>query len=422
MRELARNIAILMVKDVRLLSKDRGTLAVLFLLPLLFSLIIGAPLQMADSMSGKTEPDVAGPAIATLLVNEDAGPYGAEIADAVEGVGLLHVLRVADRATADESVASGDVPAAVVIPPGFSNDVNGGRPTTIQVIADPTQRELAEIVTSVVTQAASEATIIGEIRLGVRSVIEETGILAESTNEFRLAAEAQTVGVIWSRVVEARQSPLITVTSESLDGDAAGEGWNVFSYYAPSFGVMFAFFLTAFMASALLLERERGTLARLLASPIRASAVVGGKIAAYGVVVFLQIIVMFGVGAIAFGMPMGTSPIGLLLTTLGLALAATSLGVMIGALAKSSDSAGNIGTLLAFILMAAGGCLFPIFRAGGIVSVISYLTPHAHALTAYMGLMADDLRIGDVWFHIAALFGFAALFFVISVTRTRTPG
>jgi ABC-type multidrug transport system permease subunit len=92
---------------------------------------------------------------------------------------------------------------------------------------------------------------------------------------------------------------------------------------------------------------------------------------------------------------------------------------MIGSLSKSADSAGNVGTLLAFILMAVGGCIFPVFRSGGLVSVISYLTPHAHALTAYMGLMADGEPFSQLWPHAAALYGYAGVFFVVSLLRAR---
>ena len=63
MRRFLSSASILMVKDLRLLSRDRGTLAVLFLLPLLFSLIIGAPMQIAGRMTGASAEAGAGPAV-----------------------------------------------------------------------------------------------------------------------------------------------------------------------------------------------------------------------------------------------------------------------------------------------------------------------------------------------------------------------
>ena len=132
---------------------------------------------------------------------------------------------------------------------------------------------------------------------------------------------------------------------------------------------------------------------------------------------FLQILLLFGVGVVFFKMPLGSSPAGLILTTVALAMAATSLGMMIGALAKNSKQAGNLGTLLGFILMVVGGCIFPLFRQGGVISVISYLTPHAHAVNAYMRLMADGMTLSGVYLHILALLGFAVLFFSVSLRQ-----
>jgi ABC-2 type transport system permease protein len=370
-------------------------------------------------MSGSANEGERIPSIPIIVVNQDGGAYGGEVLDALAAVRLLEVTAHGDVAEADARVGEGDATAAVIIPPDFSSSVDDGRTTSVRLVVDPVAQATGDIVAAVVNDAISEISILGEIRLGIRTVIAETGFLDGAEPELRRAAEAAALGVIWTRVEEIRKRPLIAVRGETVAGEETESSWNPFSYYAPSFGVMFAFFLVAFMASSLLQERENGLFHRLLVAPIGPAVVVAGKICAYGIIVFLQMTVMFTVGALVFDMPMGGSPIGIILITVGLALAATSLGTMIGALSRNSDQAGNIGTLLGFILMIAGGCIFPLFRAGGIISVVSYLTPHAHALSAYMALMADGATLADVAWHVAALVGFAGVFFGVATARLR---
>ena len=414
---MMRSVSAVAGKDLRIIFKDKGTLAVLFLLPLVFAMVFGAPQQLANSDDGSSD----GPSFVTAayVVNSDVGPYGAQV---VEGLGTVRVLALTaidSVQEADRLVADGKVPAAVVIPLDFTEKIDSGEPTRIQIIVDPAQQILADIVTGIVNQAVSEIGILGEIRLGIRTVLEQSGILEDAGPEMHRAAEAQTLGVVWTQVEQMRRSPVITVRSEDLEGEQTVSSWNVFSYYSPSFGVMFAFFLVGFVASSVQREREDGLMNRLMASPIPRASIITGKMLAYGLVVVLQMLMMFGVGSIAFGMPLGNSPLGLVLITLALVAAATSMGIMVGALSHSSDQADSLGIILGIVLMAVGGCIFPLFRAGGVIAVISYLTPHAHALSAYMGMMSDGETLGQVMPHILALLGFTVAFSCVAVWRFR---
>ena len=81
-----------------------------------------------------------------------------------------------------------------------------------------------------------------------------------------------------------------------------------------------------------------------------------------------------------FQMPLGQSPLGLLLLTLALALASTSLGMLLGAVCRTSKQAENLGTALGFILLALGGSIFPLFLSEGFMGTLSRLTPNAWAI------------------------------------------
>ena len=405
-------------KDLRLLLKDKGALAVLFLLPLCFAAIFGSASRFAGGLADGSDSEGA-PAITAYLSNEDNGLYGAQVAEALRGVGVLDLITAANAHEADRLVGEGKAPAAIVIPADFTRRIDLGEPTGVRVIIDPTVELAGNIVGGIVNQAIAEVDILGEIKLGIRAVLDETGILDNAAEAVRRAAEAQTLGVIWTQVQKMRLNPLISVKSETLEGEETEGTWNMFSYYAPAFSVMFAFFLVAFMASSLLQEKEQGLFYRLLSSPVHPGAIIAGKILAYSAVVFLQILLLFGVGGIAFDMPFGNSPVGLLVVTVALAFTATSMGTMIGAVAKNSSQAGNLGTLLGFILMAAGGCIFPFFRQGGIIAVVSYITPHAHAVNAYMRLISDGFTLGQVLPHVLALIGYTAVFSTIAMLRLR---
>jgi ABC-2 type transport system permease protein len=183
------------------------------------------------------------------------------------------------------------------------------------------------------------------------------------------------------------------------------------------------------MAESILREREAGSFRRLLAAPIHPGTVVAGKMVAFIAVVFLQMLVLFGLCSALFDMPLG-NPQGLLALTLTLALAATGLGMLLGSLAQTRKQAGTIGMLLGFVLWFASG--FTSFRldlTGGQIQFgvplegvrysVSQLTPFTHAANGYIRMMVYGAGLVDLLPNILALLGFGAVFFLIGIWRFK---
>ena len=401
-------------KELLIVLKDKGALAIYFLLPLLLASLMG--LAFGNVGGGAEETKIS---IPVLLVNQDGGDYGQMVADGLARAGVLVVTNEADATLADGQIADGEAAAAVVIPAGLSQKIDAGEPVQITIVKDPGQQEAAAIVTGIVNQAMGEIDLVGELRYGIHEVTKQQPYYGTAPPEVVQAIEAQTLGVMWSQVQQMRQNPVIAVKSEDVTGVVEREPWNPITYYVPGFTVAFAFFLIGAMAGSLLREKEEGTFRRLMSSPMPRWAIIGGKMLAYMVIVFLQVIVMFTIGYALFQMPMGSSPLALVGLTLALAFCSASLGMLLGALCRTSKQAESVGVILSFILMALGGTMHPFFRGEGFMATLSKLTPNAHALMGYMGLLSDEWGLLQILPQIAILFGFAVVFFVIAVWRFR---
>jgi ABC-2 type transport system permease protein len=408
-------------KEIQLLAKDRGSLAVLFLLPILFSSLYGTiNLQLAGG-------DDAIIALDVCLVNQDDGIFGEEIAKALKGIDELNVETFDIVADAEQQVAGGEATAAIVIPADFTQEINAYTPTSVDVIIDPAQPESANIVTGIMSQVVAEVTIWGEVQYGIRTILDESGLLTEASPQERRAVEAQTLGAIMTQLSEVRRTPAIVVASEDLEGAAVtleGVFAMFFAFLFPSITVMFIFFIVGGAAASLLTERETGTLRRLLAGPIPRGAIIAGKMLAHVLLVCLQVVVLFGVGSIFFDMPLGKSPVGLALLTLIVALVATAMGMLVAALAKTPKQADNVGLVLGFVLGGIAGCMggggsAPITRSEGFMAVLSRFTPHAHAIEGYYRLMAENGTFMDVLPQMGILLAMGIVFFGIAVWRFK---
>jgi ABC-2 type transport system permease protein len=123
-------------------------------------------------------------------------------------------------------------------------------------------------------------------------------------------------------------------------------------------------------------------------------------------------------------MPLGKSPVGLVLLTLIVGLVATAMGMLVAALAKTPKQADNVGLVLGFVLAGIAGCMGgggsePITRSEGFMAVLSRFTPHAHAIEAYYRLMAENGSFADILPQLGILVGMAVVFFVVAMWRFR---
>jgi ABC-2 type transport system permease protein len=409
-------------KEIQLLARDRGLLAVLFLLPLLFSSLYGTfNIRMAR---GGRDAVIS---LDICLVNQDGGVFGEEITKALKSINELNVKTFDTAADAERRVAEGRATAAVVIPAGFSADIDAYTPATIQLIVDPAQPESTSIVNGIMNQVVAEVTIWGEVQYGVRTVLDGSGLLAGATAEQQRAVGAQTLGVIMTQLSEMRRTPAIVVASEDREGvdmERTIEGIlrAFFAFLFPAITVMFVFFIVGSAAASLLTERETGTLRRLLAGPISRGAIIAGKMLAYVLLVCLQVAVIFGVGSIFYNMPLGVSPVGLVLLTVIVALVATAMGMLVAALAKTPKQANDVSTVLGFVLAGIAGFMGgsgPAVRSEGFISVLSKLTPHAHASEAYYRLMAENGTLIDVLPQMGILLAMGFVFFLVAVWRLK---
>ncbi len=407
---MTRNTLAIAGKDLLIILKDKGALAVYFLMPLLFASLLG----MAFGNVGNEEKTIE---IAVLLVNQDRGSYGKMLADGLKEAEVLVVEDLNSATLADQRVANSDAPAAIAIPAGFSDKIGAAEPVEVTIIKDPIQQETANIVAGITNQAMSEIAVLGEMRYGIHAVLAQAPDYDQAPPELVEAIEAQTLGVMWTQVQEMRQNPVIAVEGEAVAGAEERQPWDPITYYIPGFAVAFAFFLIGQMATTLLREKEEGTFRRLLSSPMPRGSIVGGKMLAYVIIVFLQVIVLFTVGYALFKMPWGESPLALLLLTL--ALASASMGMLLGALCTTSKQADRLGMALGFVLLALGGTIFPLFRAPGLMGFLSRLTPNAWGIEGYMGLVADNWTLAQTAPNILALLGFAVVFFAVAVWRFR---
>ncbi|MPZ28620.1 MAG: ABC transporter permease subunit [Micromonosporaceae bacterium] len=385
-----RTVLLIAAKDLRQRIRDRSVLLFALALPLglavVFSLILG------DLDDGSEVFEYA-------VLDQDGGPIAAGFTDqvlpAVADSGAITVRPVASADEGRQLVADGEVAALFVVPAGFSATVESGAPATLAVVGDPDATFGVQVARAI---AESYTAQLQSVRLSVA-----TATAGEPADPERLAALAGEAA--------AQPSPV-----QLADAAADRRELDSKTYMSAGMAVFFLFFTVQFGVSSLLDERADGTMARLLAAPIRRGAIFAAKALTSFVIGVASMAVLAGATSLLLGARWG-NPYGVAVLIVAGVLAATGVMAVVASLANTAELAGNWQSIIAVVLGVLGGVFFPVSQVSGGLSTLSYLTPHRWFLRGLADL-AGGGGVGVVWLPAGAMLLFAAVTGAVAVLRT----
>jgi ABC-2 type transport system permease protein len=433
----------LLRKDLLILRRSRLLIALLIIYPVVIALLIGFAISRSPSRPRVAIVDQTPPGQTVKLGNQRVAvsEYAKQLFSQVQAV------PVPTRAEAVQKVKSGDVLAAVVIPPNLAARISSvSEQATLEVIYNGDALEQSLVRSTLesalahanlafseqIQQAAAEAIdallqggnlgILGapEGLLGLRAIPQKLDrIIAaqprghvrselERINEFAgFAAENLSL----SKDVLATIGQPISVKSTLIHGRRTP--LNTFAVVvAVSVSLMFVCVLLA--AGGLALEREEHALERLLRGLVSRELLLSEKaLLAAGCSFLLGAAMLAGVGAFV---SLDWSRAGLwLLALAGAALAFGALGVAIGALAQEVRAASLLAFLLSLplallALVPAGSVSAGFYDVIGAISFVFPFKASLQALDAAVNRASPSLGLSLL--HLAGLtivFGALAL-------------
>jgi ABC-2 type transport system permease protein len=192
---------------------------------------------------------------------------------------------------------------------------------------------------------------------------------------------------------------------------------NTLQQTIPGYTVMFVYFLIGTVVASVQLERNTGVLRRLLVTPLRKSALLAGKILAALVIGVLQVAAMFAVGAIFFGLSLGSAPVALGVLTVAVVLSAVCIGL--AAAAYRIERGVNLMLIVGALI---AGCAFPVDWLPPLLRTVNVVLPQTWAMQGYQDLITRGQGFVAVLPEIGVLLGFAVLFFGIAVRKFDLEG
>jgi ABC-2 type transport system permease protein len=172
-------------------------------------------------------------------------------------------------------------------------------------------------------------------------------------------------------------------------------------------------FTTSNGGRSLLIERNQGTLPRLLVSPTTSVQVMGGKVIGIFLTGAAQMLILIAGTTLMFRLQWG-DPLAVLVLVLAAVLAATGWGILITALVKTPGQVSAIGSAIMLTFGILGGSFFSLDFMAKWFLVISKITPNAWGMDGFTTLALGGTLV-DIIKPVFALLVMGALLFATAV-------
>jgi ABC-2 type transport system permease protein len=384
-----------------LLWRDRGALALSFLLPPLLFVIFAA------IFSGASGQDLA------LRVSVGAAVESSTNKIFLEKLADSKVLRI----------TTFPVNTIDALRPELENALRGDH-ADIAVLLSADLAKLTEQPITIMTDPArtmAQPIVQGEIQRAYRAALPDLAarqILQPLNAALQLSPEqnARMKSALRDlRDAPASNDPLTSVATLSQRGKASGS----VTYYAGAVAILFLLLSAMHASIGIHDERSNGIIDRLLVLSGSSRVLVSGRFLFITLLGLVQCALIFAIGWLGFDLPWPDVWLPWLITSVLAGALAGGVTLLATVLAKSRAQAQSLCTFGILVLSALGGSMVPRFLMPAWLQELGWLTPNAWVITAYSRVFQPDSRWGDYLLPWAVMGGVAILLLLLALLFVR---
>jgi ABC-2 type transport system permease protein len=369
--DFVRRIAAIAHIETLMIMRDKRSLGLAFILPLLLLVLFGSTLSY----------DVRN--IPLAIWDQDHTPASRALISAFQGSPYYRITAIRDGyPDLIRDLDRNKALVVMIIPPDFAKRLNRKQEVQVQFILDGT-----------------DSTTAG-ISLGyIQGIMERQNLALRDTGPQRGGGFPLDLAIrVWfNPEMESR------------------------NFIIPGLIAVILMIIAALLTSLTLArEWESGTMETLLSLPLRPIEVVIGKIVPYFVIGMINVTVLLLTSRFIFQIPIRGSITLLYLFAVIFTLGVLGLGIFISGVAKRQ----TLATQLAFITtmlpaMLLSGFIFPIRNMPLILQGVSYLVPARYLIRALKGIFLKGIGISVLYPSLLLLTAFAC--FIVWIAARQVP-
>lgn len=370
--------------NTRIYSIVRKEFVQIFRDPRTLALIIVMPIMQLFLLGYAATTDVKN--ISMAVWDQSQSPQSRELLDAFRAADYFRIdYFVGSTEQYQELIESGDIRVALVIPPDYDKQLARGDAKVLMVLDGSDG--------SVGATALSTSRLIGQSY--ATKILEEQLALRGSS---------------------ALPTPPLEVRTQV--------------WYNPDFrsayfmipgvvGLILSFITTILTATAIVRERERGTIEQLIVTPIRSWELILGKLLPYVVLGLVETFEIILIGHLYFKVPVLGSLWLIFFTSCLFLMSSLGIGLFISTIANTQQEAMLTSMMFNLPSIFLSGFLFPLEAMPKFLQIVSYAVPLRYYLVVIRSLMLKGVGLAAIQNEVTALILFGIVIMGAAALRFR---
>lgn len=368
---------------IRQLLRDKRTLALIFVVPIVIMTLLYLVLTTTSSVH-------------TLALVRPTGSDSASINTLIDkllpGQDKVKTLNITSDQV-DSTLKNGDADAAIIFSPDFAQQVFAGQHPGVQIKLEGSDPAVASAMSDV-----------------AKGLARQLGIA---------------VSALQAQHGQGSQVPPVTNGALPFTVDEpqylyGGPEYTFNDSLAPVFIGLFSFFFVFLLTSvAFLRERSQGTIERVMVSPLTRTEMVMGYVCGFALFAFVQslVILLFVVFALKVHYS-GNLALVFLISVL-LTVGSVNLGIFLSTFAHNEFQVVQFIPLVFGVQVFLSGVFWPVAQLPKLLQPVAYILPLTYANDALRSVMLKNAGLTDIGWQLLALLAFALLMILLSSLVTR---
>jgi ABC-2 type transport system permease protein len=363
----ARRLGAIMLKELRQLRRDRLTLAMIVMVPVIQLVLFGYAINFNVRGLHAGIADQAGTSASRALVMD------------MLATGVVKpVLSARTPQELMDAMRRGGISVGIVVPPDFERRRAEGR-SVAQILVDGSD-------TSVLSAAQQLA------QVPVDSSAPDPRAPARSTPR---TASISVVGFY-----NPQRRTAVNVVPGLI-------------------GIILTMTMVMFTSIAIVRERERGNMELLIATPLTSGELMVGKVLPYAGIGLIQTTLVLLLGVWLFDVPIRGGVLEVYAAAVLLIVANLALGLMISTRAQSQFQSMQMTIFIFLPSILLSGFVFPFAGMPVAAQWIAEVLPLTHFLRLIRGVMLRGAVLSEMWVEVAALAVFIVVAMGVAIMRFR---
>jgi ABC-2 type transport system permease protein len=294
----------------------------------------------------------------------------------------------------EAAISRGSLDAGIVVPHEFARDLQRGTPVDVQILLNA-----ANANTATIAQGYAEGVI-----LSYNQILGGEGIRPR-VRTITGASDAP-----------PGQRGVVSTLTAFLYNPGLVNAWFIVT---GTFGVLLILNGSLVASTAMIKERERGTMEQLLMTPASTTDIVVAKIAPLFAMLMIMSLFAVGIMRLFFAVPVRGSMLLLVLSAALCILCGIGIGTFLATVTKSAQQAQMTAFFINPPLATLSGSMTPVEAMPSWMQPVTWLNPIRHFGIIARATLMKGSGIDVLWPNFLALIGFAVVLVSLSIWRFR---